>query len=185
MEKIQPGKYVEMVYDLYVVNPDGEQLVHQVDVENPEKIIFGVTPGVIVPLEKALDGLQTGDTFEVTVPANEGFGQYDEENIAHLEKFIFEIDGKFDAEHIKPGAVVPMMTQDGYQISGRVVEVTPDEVVMDFNHPLAGKEVKFKGKVGIVRDATPEELKPASGCCGCGGHSDESGCNCGDGCNCN
>lgn len=36
MEKIEPGKYVEMVYDLYVVEPDGEKLVHQVDAEAPE-----------------------------------------------------------------------------------------------------------------------------------------------------
>ena len=71
MEKIEPGKYVEMVYDLYVVEPDGEKLVHQVDAEAPEKIIFGVTRGVIVPLEKAIEGLTTGDAFDVKVSAAE------------------------------------------------------------------------------------------------------------------
>ena len=69
MEQIKPGKYVEMVYDLYVVDTDGEQLVHQVDPENPEKIVFGVTPGVIAPLEKALDGLASGEAFDVKVAA--------------------------------------------------------------------------------------------------------------------
>ena len=37
MEKIEPGKYVEMVYDLYEVNPEGDKLVHQVAAEDPEK----------------------------------------------------------------------------------------------------------------------------------------------------
>lgn len=184
MEKIQPGKYVEMVYDLYVVNPDGETLVHQVDAEDPEKIVFGVTRGVIAPLEKAIDGLTTGDKFDVKVSAEESFGNYDPEQVAHLEKELFEIDGKFDAEHIKPGAIVPMLTHDGYRISGKVLEVTDKVVVMDFNHPLAGKDVRFVGSIGVVRDATPEELKPAQGCGGCGcdhdGCGEEGGCN--DGC---
>lgn len=86
MEKIQPGKYVEMVYDLYVVNDDGQTLVHQVDAEDPEKIIFGVTRGVIAPLEKAIDGLATGDKFDVKVSAEESFGNYDPELICREEK---------------------------------------------------------------------------------------------------
>ena len=167
MEKVAPGKYVEMIYDLYRVDPDGkETLVHQVDVEDPEKIVFGVTPGVIVPLEKAIEGLEAGGEFDVTVKADEAFGPYDPEQIATLEKDIFYVDDKFDSEIIKPGAVVPMMTADGFRISGVVKEVTDTNVVMDFNHPLAGKDVRFKGSVKTVRDASPEELKPAS--CGCG-----------------
>ena len=168
MEQIKPGKYVEMVYDLYVENPDGEQLVHQVDPENPERIVFGVTRGVIAPLEKALDGLAAGGKFDVKVN---------------------EIDGKFDAEHIKPGADIPMMTADGFRLNGKVLEVTDDKVKMDFNHPLAGKDVRFKGKVVTVRDATPEELQPAHGCgCGCDhDHCGDGNCSdhsCGDGCGC-
>lgn len=52
MEKIEPGKYVEMVYDLSVVTPDGEELVHKVEPDSPERIVFGVTMGVIVPLKR-------------------------------------------------------------------------------------------------------------------------------------
>ena len=185
MEKIEPGKYVEMVYDLYVVEPDGEKLVHQVDAEAPEKIIFGVTRGVIVPLEKAIEGLTTGDAFDVKVSAAEGFGAHDPEQVAHLEKELFEVDGKFDSELVKVGATVPMMTADGYRINGLVKEVTADKVKMDFNHPLAGKAVRFDGRILAVRDATPEELKPAQGCgCGCDhdhcGEGQDGGCS--DGC---
>lgn len=182
MEKIEPGKYVELVYDLYEVTPDGEtKLVHQVDKDDPEKIISGVTPGVIIPLEKALQGLKAGDEYNVFVNAEEAFGPYDPDQVLELDKSLFEIDGSFDEEGITVGAAVPMMTADGFRVTGEVLEITPDKVKMDFNHPLAGKNVRFKGSVLTVRDATPEELQPVHGC-GCGCHGDDCGdsCGCGD-----
>lgn len=185
MEKIQPGKYVELGYDLYEVTPQGEKLVHQTDAGDPEKIVFGVTRGMIRPLEVAIDGLEAGGEFDVTVKADEAFGPRDPEQIVTLEKDIFEVDGKFDADAIKPGAVLPMMTADGYRINGLVEEVTDTHVKMDFNHPLAGKDVRFKGKIITVRDATPEELQPAHGCgCGCDHDSCGDDCGCGDSCGC-
>ena len=45
MEKIQPGKYVELGYDLYEVTPEGEKLVHQTSADDPERFVFGVTKG--------------------------------------------------------------------------------------------------------------------------------------------
>lgn len=183
MEKIQPGKYVELGYDLYEVSPQGEKLMHQTDANDPEKIIFGVTRGMIRPLEVAIDGLEPGGEFDVTVKAEEAFGPHDPEQIVTLEKDVFEVDGKFDADTVKPGAVLPMMTADGYRINGVVTEVTDKEVKMDFNHPLAGKDVRFKGKIITVRDATPEELQPAHGC-GCGCDHDSCGDGCGDSCGC-
>lgn len=185
MEQIKPGKYVELGYDLYAVTPEGETLVHQTDLEDPEKIIFGVTRGMIRPLEEAIEGLEKGGKFDLVVKADEAFGPYDPEQIATLDKEIFMVDDKFDSEVIKPGAVLPMMTADGYKINGVVLEVTDKDVKMDFNHPLAGKDVRFKGEILAVRDATPEELKPASGCgCGCGSNGGCSDGSCGDGCGC-
>lgn len=180
MEKIQTGKYVELGYDLYEVSEKGQKLVHQTNTEDPERFIFGVTPGMIVPLEKAVEGLGVGDTFDVIVKAEEAFGPRDDEQIATLERGIFEVDGKFDEEHIKKGAIVPMMTSEGYRINGVVIEVTAENVTMDFNHPLAGKDVRFAGKILAVRDATAEELNPQHGCgCGCHGDCDDH-CGCDD-----
>ncbi len=180
MEKIEPGKYVEMGYDLYCIDADGkETLVHQSDKSDPEKVVFGVTRGMIQPLEKAIEGLEKGGKFNVTVKADEAFGPYDIEQIAELPREIFEVEGKFDSEMVKPGAYVPMMTADGFRINGKVLEVTAKNVRMDFNHPLAGKDVRFDGEILEVRDATPEELQPAHGC-GCGHDS----CGCDDSCGC-
>lgn len=185
MEKIKPGKYVELGYDLYEVQPDGSQtLVHQTDIKDPEKIVYGVTPGVIRPLEAAIEGLEAGGEFDLVVKSDEAFGPRDPEQIVPLEKEIFMVDGKFDTDMIKEGAYVPMMTADGYRINGLVTKVTDDKVTLDFNHPLAGKDVRFKGKIITVRDATPEELQPQHHCgCGCGGGSCSDG-ECGDSCGC-
>ena len=130
MEKIQPGKFVELGYDLYEITPDGTQnLVHQTDDADPEKLVFGVTPGVIVPLEKAIEGLVAGDKFDITVKAADAFGPVDPDQVAELEKEIFEVDGKFDSEMVKPGAVIidvgttrvaDSSKKSGFRLSGDV-----------------------------------------------------------------
>lgn len=187
MEKIIPGKHVTLVYDLYAIEPDGETLVHQSDPKDPEQIIFGVTKGVIVPLEQAIDGLSKGDTFDVTATSDQAFGPHIDEEIVSLDKDMFEIDGKFDSEIVAVGKYVPMLTEDGFRMNGLVTAITDDKVTLDFNHPLAGKDVRFKGKIQDVRDATPEELHLATnqGCgCqggGCGGGCSEGSCEEGEG----
>ena len=186
MEKIEPGKYFEFTYNLYRVDPDGtEVLMHEVDPGQPERAVFGVTQGFIKALERELEGLRAGDTYNFTATPDEAFGPYDKDDIAHLSRDIFMVDGKFDEEAFVPGAYVPMMTSDGYRIDGLILEVKPDEVVVDFNHPLAKDNVRFEGKILTVRDATPEEIHPAGGCgCGggcCGGDSGCSDSSCGGG----
>lgn len=176
MEKILPGKYVEIAYELFQVEPDGEQVpVHVVDDVEPEKFVFGVTPGLLKPLERGLEGLEQGREFSISVPAGEGF-PYNPYDVVELERDVFlDKDGKFDAEVVKKGAHVPMMTADGFQITGVVVDVTDSHVKMDFNHPLVGKDLLFKGRVVTVREASQDELHPAGGCCGGGCCGSEGG----------
>ena len=92
MEKIEPGKYVELTYDLYTINADGkEQLVHQSDSQDPERFVFGVTPGLVPALEKELPGKAEGDEYDVV--AQKAFGDFDPEAVVELEKEVFEVDG--------------------------------------------------------------------------------------------
>jgi FKBP-type peptidyl-prolyl cis-trans isomerase SlyD len=184
-QKIATGKFVKLGYDLYAVENGEETLMHQTDIEDPEKIVYGVTQGVIEPLEKAIEGLAQGDTFDVLATAEQAFGPREKDNIITLEKNIFLVDGKFDSERIKAGTYVPMMTGDGFHINGLVLNVTDKDVTLDFNHPLAGKDVRFKGRILEVRDSTPEDL--AGDSCGCGGCGCDGGCGggCGEnGCAC-
>ena len=112
---------------------------------------------------------------------------------------IFEIDGRFDAERIFAGNVVPLMDADGNRMNATVVEVGNSNVKVDMNHPLAGEDLTFVGEVLESRTATNEEIQgminvmSGEGCgCGCDSCGDDCGCDgeeghegsCGSGCGC-
>lgn len=195
-EKIEPGKYFEIEYKLYRVNPDGtETLVHEVAADEPDRAIQGLTLGFVEALDAELLGKSAGDTFDFVATPEKAFGPYTEEEIYDVPKDRLTVDGKFDEEMFTPGALIPLMTPDGYRIDGQVVSVGSDSVKLDLNHPLAKDKVHYVGKVLAVRDPKPEELQPAHGCgCGCchdetdGDCCHDGGC-CGDhdhnGCGCN
>jgi len=183
MEKIQNGKHVSIIYDLYAIENNGrEELKHQSDPSDPEQFVYGVTEGLIEPLAKAIDGLAKGDAFNVTANAEEAFGPHNDDLVMTFGRDMFEVDGKFDKNIVKIGNYVPMLTAEGYRVPGLVTEITPESVTMDFNHPLAGKTLRFKGSVLDVRDATDDEIKaattPSCGCGHCGDGCDEN-CGCG------
>lgn len=179
MEKIQEGKYFEIAYKLFRVNDDGtETLVHEVTADDPDRAIAGMTVGFVEALDKELAGKEAGYRFDFVAEPEEAFGPYSEEEIFNVPRDRMTVDGKFDEEMFTPGALIPLMTPDGYRIDGTVVRLTPEAVVLDLNHPLAKNKVHYTGEVLAVRDPKPEELEPAQGC-GCGG-----GCGCGDSCGC-
>ena len=189
MEKIEAGKYVELVYEIFVVNGEHSTSVFKYRKEAPDAFVFGLDVSLIEGFQKNILGLEQGQKFDFTLKPEEAFGMKDPDLIYELEKEIFNVDGKFDSEHIRPDAIVPMMTQEGMRIEGTVLKVTDDKVIMDFNHQLAGQTVRYSGFVQVVRNATPEELKPqhhhgcGCGCEDCGsgdcGHDHGDGCNCG------
>lgn len=188
MEEIKPGKYYEIAYKLFRINPDGsETLVHEVTDEEPDRVICAMTPGVVEALDEELLGKKAGDTFDFTAAPERAFGPYSQDDIYTVPREHLTIDGKFDPEMFAPGALVPLMTSDGFRIDGTMVRLTDDAVVLDLNHPLAKDSVHYVGHVVAVRDPKPEELQPAGGgCCGggcCGGQGDCNGGDCqGGGC---
>ena len=92
------------------------------------------------------------------------------------------------SERIKEGNIVPLMTGDGQRVNASVVEIKPDIVVVDLNHPLAGADLIFEGEILESRPATNEEIqelvKMMSGGDGCGCGCDSCGDGCGDDCGC-
>lgn len=186
MEKIEKGKYFEIAYQLFRVNPDGtETLVHEVTAEDPDRAIQGLTMGFVEALDEQLEGKAAGDKFDFVATPDKAFGPYSEEEIFSIPRNQMTVDGKFDESMFTPGALIPLMTPDGYRIDGTVVRLTPDAVVLDLNHPLAKDSVHYVGEVLLVREPTAEELQPAQGCgCGgCGGGcSGDSSCGCDGGC---
>lgn len=176
--EIKPGKFVEVTYDLFVGEEGKDQeLMEKATPEQPLRFVFGLGQ-MLESFEKNLTNLKSGDSFDFILPYQDAYGEFNEEHVLELPKEMFLVDGVFDEDMIFPGNTVPMLDANGNKLNGSVLEVKDDKVTMDFNHPLAGEDLHFIGKIVLVREATPEELTPPSGgCCGgCGGSCEDSDC---------
>ncbi|MDL2224098.1 peptidylprolyl isomerase [Bacteroidales bacterium OttesenSCG-928-M06] len=184
--KISEGKIVSLTYDLTVDEEGQKDLMERATKENPLTFMFGM--GMMLPaFENHLEGLQVGDRFSFTLTPEEAYGEYIEENVIELPKTVFEVEGQFDSERIKEGETLPMMDSNGNRLMGSILEIKPEVVVMDFNHPLAGETLQFEGEVIDVHEATPEEIAALSqphgcDCGGCDGADNHEECGC-SGCN--
>ena len=183
MEKIKEGKYVELAYDIFEVAKPKDVLMFKFTDEHPDKFVFGMDAGMLPGFVDNIKGLGIGDKFDFILTSEDAFGPYLENYVMALPRETFEVDGEFQADRVKVGNTIEMLTSDGHRVQGEVLEVG-DSVKIDFNHPLAGQYIHYIGEVKTVRDATVEELNPKScGCgCGCGDHDHDDHCGC-DGCN--
>ncbi|MBQ7690719.1 MAG: FKBP-type peptidyl-prolyl cis-trans isomerase [Muribaculaceae bacterium] len=185
MDKIAYGKFVQLAYGIFVVSEKGDISVYKFTAERPDSFVFGNDLAMIEGFLRGLEGLEQGSEFDFTLTPAEAFGDRNEDLVIQVPCYKFNIDGEFDSDRVFVGAHVPMQTEDGMHMLGLVKAIDKENVTLDFNHQLAGKHVRYAGRVLMVRDATPEELAPKHGCgCGCDhdgcGH-DHGGCNC-DGC---
>ncbi len=180
-KKVTSGMYVEYAYKLY--NDADNKLLFETPKAQPDMMVYGVSQEIVPGLVAAMEGLKAGDRFGVTLPPAAAFGDYNPQDVLDLDIAIFQRDGKI-ADEVKPGALIPMMTAEGYRVMGKVIEIGNNKVKMDFNHPFAGLTVRYDGEVVTVREATEEELHPTHGCCGggCKGSCGDNGC--GDSCGC-
>jgi len=178
---ISKNKMVSLSYELKLDEENG-RLIEQTTSDNPLKFIFG-TQKIFPVFESKLEGLEEGNDFKVCIKCDDGYGQIDDKAIVDIPKNVFELEGKFDEEKIKVGNVIPMVTENGQQLQGLVLDVLEETVKMNFNHPLAGRDLYFSGKVIEVRDATEKEIADSTNenSCNC----EEGGCSCGEGgCDC-
>lgn len=187
MENIQ-NKYIEVAYKLYAREGERMHLVEETKAGKPFCLITGF--GIALDeFEKTVSGLGKGESFDITLPPEQAYGDYSEDRVLSLDREIFTVNGHFDHENIYEDAMVPLQNEAGKRFMGRVVEIKDDKVVMDLNHPLAGMEINFKGQIMESREATNDEIQrminhlSGEDCgCGCGCH-DHDGCHEGhDGC---
>ncbi|MDO4216220.1 MAG: FKBP-type peptidyl-prolyl cis-trans isomerase [Bacteroidales bacterium] len=188
-----PNKYMTVAYELYTKMDGKMELTEQAPAEHPFQFITGMG-FTLEAFEKNLINLNAGDKFDFTLSVDDAYGPHMPEGVQELPKSVFEINGKFDSEHIKEGLVIPMMNQQGERFNATVTEITENTVTVDLNHPLAGKELNFKGQVVVSRDATNQEIEDlvkmmtggcGGNCGGCGGNcGGDEGCNCGGDCDC-
>ncbi len=154
----------------YTLRDDEGQVI---DTSDGEPLEFLQGHDNIVPgLEKALSGLEAGAHTKVSVKPEDGYGVHNPELMVTLSRKQF-------GRHLPPaGAMVELRSDDGHVLQGIIKTITDHEVIIDGNHPLAGKTLHFDIEITHVREASSEELEhghphnPESehchGGCGCG-----------------
>ena len=145
--QIAKNTVVSLTYELF--DADGK-LIEKTD--GPIEYLHGGYQGIFPLVEQVLAGKAAGDTCRVRLEPDDAFGDYDAQLV-----------------HLEPRNKFPDTIAVGMQFEGRGVEsgtslvytvtnIAEDKVVVDGNHPLAGKTLHFAGTVTFVRAATAEEL---------------------------
>ncbi len=160
MQKIDLKTVVSISYELGISEGDQNEpvLIETTSAEDPMLFLFGES-GLPERFEEELVGKQPGDAFDFVILPEFGYGDYSEDDVVMLPLEVFQVEGKLDREIVQPGRSLPMNDGEGNIVRGTVLEVGQTGVLMDFNHPLAGKTLHFKGKIEAVRPATPEEIE--------------------------
>lgn len=191
------NNYITVAYKLYVKDSETDEteaLVEECTAEHPFQFISNL--GVALEsFEKIVAPLAKGEAFDFVIPAADAYGDFQDELMFDVEKSLFEVNGRFDKEHIFEGNVIPLAGPDGERFNGTVIEIKENAVTIDLNHPRAGQDLHFVGTVVENREATNDEVTgminmlSGEGCgCGCGcddcggcgdGHHHDEGCGCG------
>ncbi len=150
---IENNNVVTLNYTLHTIEENGEKtFVEQTTTDNPLTFLYGV--GMMLPkFEENIGGLLVGDKTSFQLAAVDAYGERDDRAIAQLPADMFAEMG------LPPvGEVLPLQDNQGNQFRAVVIEVTPEAVVADLNHPMAGKTLNFDIEILEVRPATAEEL---------------------------
>jgi FKBP-type peptidyl-prolyl cis-trans isomerase SlyD len=146
---VQDNVVVTMHYQLEV---DGE--VYDASEENDPLVFLQGHQNIIPGLESELYGLKVGESKEVQVAPQDGYGEIDKDAIQDVDRDEFPSDIP-----LEPGVELEMKDQEGNEIYARIVSVSKDRVKLDFNEPLAGKKLDFRITIIDLREATAEEIE--------------------------
>jgi FKBP-type peptidyl-prolyl cis-trans isomerase SlyD len=134
---VSNGKQVTLEYTLKL----DDQLVVETNVGGePLKVTQG-SHQIISGVEKAIDGMAVGEEKKITVAPADGYGSIDPKAFQEVDKNMVPSDSR------KVGTSLEGKTSDGRTVFPRVSEVKNDTVVLDFNHPLAGKTLYLDVRV--------------------------------------
>jgi FKBP-type peptidyl-prolyl cis-trans isomerase SlyD len=138
---VAPGYQVSLEYTL------SDEKGAQIQTNKGEAPLV-YTPGkqeILPGLEKALDGMHVGEEKDVKLPPEEAYGPIDKEAFQEVPK------SSIPAAGLKVGAPLRAQSPDGRTMLARVSEIKDKTVVVDLNHPLAGKTLAFHVKVLEVK----------------------------------
>jgi len=139
---ITPGSEVTLHFAL--ARTDGSEVISTFD-DDPTTLQIGdgsLTEG----LENTLLGLKSGDKQSVILEQEHAFGPRDDEKVQTMKSSDFPADME-----IEPGLIVAFETPQGGEVAGILTTIEGDSVSVDFNHPLAGRDVVFTVEILAVK----------------------------------
>ncbi|MDP3301556.1 MAG: peptidylprolyl isomerase [Sulfuricurvum sp.] len=166
---IEANQIVSIEYEVR----DGQNVVDSNVGGAPLVFMFG--KGQVIPgLENGIAHMNIGEKSDVSVKAADAYGDYNEDAQQEVPR------EQFAGIDLNVGMTLYGQGEDGGTVQVIVKEVKDDSVVIDFNHPLAGKDLMFTVTISSVRDASAAEAAsgiPAE-------NAVESSGSCGTGCGC-
>jgi FKBP-type peptidyl-prolyl cis-trans isomerase SlyD len=146
--KVDDGQVVSMDYVLQV---DGK-VVDSSEAGNPLQFIQGM--GHIIPgLEHELYDMKVGENKKVVVRPKDGYGEVDAEAFMDVPRASFPTDVP-----LEKGTELELREQSGHTMLARIDSISDENIRLNMNHPLAGKELHFDVKIAGLRPATEEEV---------------------------
>ncbi|HLR13826.1 MAG TPA: FKBP-type peptidyl-prolyl cis-trans isomerase [Burkholderiaceae bacterium] len=141
--RVQAGSYLTLHYRIELLDARGQVSVFaDTFADRPATLQLG-TGQWADQMETPLLGLQEGDQFEYQLSAEQAYGKRHPDLVQKIaESLLVQKDGASDA--FQPGEVVELVTAQGQQYAGVVRQYEPGWVWVDFNHPLAGHDLRIE-----------------------------------------
>jgi FKBP-type peptidyl-prolyl cis-trans isomerase SlyD len=136
----------------YTLTVDGEVVDSTAGID-PISFLQGYE-NILPGLEQELYGLKIGDKKQVSLKAKDAYGEIDPEAVVDVPRSDIPKDIP-----MKPGIELQVSNEDGELMDAVITSISKDTVRLDFNHPLAGKNLNFDVTVVDLREAEPEELE--------------------------
>ncbi len=156
--EIVPGSQVTMHFSLSL--PDGTEAVSTF---GEEPLSFAIGDKTLQPgLELGLYGLKAGDTQTLTLDPEQAYGEHDPNMVYTMPLSDFPADMQPEV-----GQIIAFATPTGDEAAGSILAVNGDEVSVDFNHPLAGREVIYRVEILEVGSPRPAEDPDEDSCSSC------------------
>lgn len=146
---IAKNTVVTLTYRLTTLDGD---VLEEAGVNDPATYLHGDYDGIFPKVEAALEGKTTGDEVDVVLEPDDAFGEYDAELVRMEPAHLFP-------ENVQAGMQFEGASEDGHHhLIYTVTDVAEGKVVVDGNHPLAGKSLRVQCRVEGVRAALAEEI---------------------------
>lgn len=141
--QISNGKQVELHFALKL---ESDQVVDTTFDKDPAKLVVG-DGNLPEGFEELLVGLEAGDKHSFVVPPEKAFAQPNPNNVQTVKRSDFPADME-----LEEGLMVSFADANQAELPGVISSISDTEVVVDFNHPLAGKTLKFDVEIITVSD---------------------------------